>query len=66
MLTDDQIRERLKMLGCSEKTIEDEVRRYNEYKRRQASPKSEAPKKTERPPVSRVKRALDDALKGGA
>lgn len=65
MLTDDQIRARLTELGYSKKMIEDEVRRYNEYKKRQASPKPKPPEDEKPTVISKVKSALDDALKGG-
>jgi len=65
MLTDDQIRERLESLGYSERMIESELQHYNEYKKRQASPKPQPPKDEKPTATSKVKSALDQALKGG-
>lgn len=63
-LTDEEIRERLRLMRYSEKMIEGELRRYNEYRASTTKAPPDEPK-TEPKPKSGFLTEIERTVKGG-
>jgi len=63
-LTDIELRERLKLMGYSDKMIESELANYNTYRERIA-PKAPEESDTEPKPKSGLMKEIERTVKGG-